>query len=218
MWQHVVLFWFLLEASRHSSSWTAFLFDNFGVTVHSLTILCETSKLNALLNKLGESAWFHSVESDGSSERRTLYGKVQSFLDVFYVLGVFLFFVVQLVLFGCLFVGTLVPLYELTTQTRSISKISEQAPLRPVVPGYNVPTSDAPLIMMTLLITLSFHELGHALSASTERVRTEGCGFFVALIVPGAFVRLEQGLISQLSPRSQLKVIGFILQLEGSLL
>jgi hypothetical protein len=66
--------------------------------------------------------------------------------------------------------------------------------------------ADIPSVGGALLLTLAFHELGHGIAAATERVKTEGVGVFVAFVVPGAFVRLEEGLLPQLPTRAQLKV------------
>mmetsp|Transcript_10997 Transcript_10997/g.33723 ORF Transcript_10997/g.33723 Transcript_10997/m.33723 type:complete len:562 (+) Transcript_10997:313-1998(+) len=76
--------------------------------------------------------------------------------------------------------------------------------LTPLLPGVNLPKSQLGYILIALLISALFHELGHALAAGAEELRVNGVGGFLALIFPGAYVQIDG--VDQLPPWRQLKV------------
>mmetsp|Transcript_18829 Transcript_18829/g.42780 ORF Transcript_18829/g.42780 Transcript_18829/m.42780 type:complete len:533 (+) Transcript_18829:58-1656(+) len=180
-------------------------------------VLWETRWLNGCINALGERPWFaqtpipahlaglRHLDAFAPLPRRTLHGKIQVALSAWFVLGAVTFAIAQSALFLALLGGAWAALDRLL-RSAPLAHVAEAAALRPVIPGVNLPASEGPALAAALVLALAFHELGHALAASTERVKTEGAGLFVALVVPGAFVRLEEGLLPQLPPRAQLKV------------
>lgn len=90
-------------------------------------------------------------------------------------------------------------------QAFSISEPSQQV-LTPVMPGVNLPWNDIAYYLLTLVICGVFHEVGHALAASTEQVRVNGFGLFLLFLYPGAFVDLHSDHLSVISPKRQLRI------------
>lgn len=197
-WLYVPFAWIFLEGVRHSEKANTSLRDRFGVSLNTGVILWETKKMNGGINKLGEFARYDDLN-------RTLHENIHCFLDAWYVFGIVIFAVLQVLLFLLLLSGAITSIYRALTSS-PMAEVADASVIRPVVPGVNMPMSDFPLVGFTLVVTLSFHELGHAFAAATEKVKTEGVGLFFALVMPGAFVRLEEGLLPQLPPRAQLKV------------
>lgn len=68
---------------------------------------------------------------------------------------------------------------------------SEQA-LTLVIPGINVPWSDFPFMILATTFAVGIHELGHAMAAASEGVRIEHVAVFLACLIPGALVALDQ--------------------------
>nr|SVE75835.1 EOG090X08FA [Daphnia hispanica] len=83
---------------------------------------------------------------------------------------------------------------------------NEEAILQPVVPGVNLPSSDLPYYLITLLVCTVFHEIGHAVAAASEQIPLVSFGLIVWLVVPAAFVELPTKEVNSLSPREQLKI------------
>lgn len=67
-----------------------------------------------------------------------------------------------------------------------------------------MPAGDLWYMIAAVLLAAIVHELGHALAAGMQYAQVSGMGGFVALLLPGAYVKL--GGIEDLSPFSQLKV------------
>lgn len=76
--------------------------------------------------------------------------------------------------------------------------------LTPLVPGITVPAGDVWYMLAAVLLAAVVHELGHAIAASTENGELSGIGAFIAVLLPGAYVKLRG--VEDMSPRSQLRV------------
>ena len=200
---HATVGWITLEALRrcYPAAIDA-LHRLVGLQLSAGVLILESSALNSSIYWLGEA-------SRNRSDRKSKTLDFLAYLDVFYVIGAVVFALLQCGLLILLVLGACSMLFRILASdlsSESISNASEEAVLRPQLPGYNMPVADAPLVGGALLLTLAFHELGHGIAASTERVKTEGVGIFLAYVIPGAFVRLEEGLLPQLPTRAQLKV------------
>eukprot|EP00117_Sycon_ciliatum_P020716 scpid53438/ scgid18369/ Membrane-bound transcription factor site-2 protease; Endopeptidase S2P len=82
----------------------------------------------------------------------------------------------------------------------------EQAILKPVIPGVNVPWSQMVYVALTIFVCAVLHELGHAVAAVKEQVRVDGYGVFVFLIYPGAFVDLHEEHMAVISTLRRLRI------------
>lgn len=181
----------------------------WGLTVRPGMVAVETNRCNEAINAIGDSAWWQDGQHEREPPRRTRCGRVQRLLDVWFVVGVAVFALLQLAMMSLLAWGVaraLLQLVQADSVAGASAVASASAVVQPVVPGLNFDPSAVPRAMCALVVALAVHELGHGLAASTERVRTEKVGVFVAVVFPGAFVRIEEGLLSQLPPRAQLKV------------
>jgi hypothetical protein len=70
----------------------------------------------------------------------------------------------------------------------------------------------APLLWCTALLVVVVHEGGHALAALVENLSVDGGGVFFSFILPGAYVRIEDGL-RFLSPPRQVRALLSLLSL-----
>ncbi|KRY86786.1 PIH1 domain-containing protein 1 [Trichinella pseudospiralis] len=76
----------------------------------------------------------------------------------------------------------------------------------PVIPGFNLPWTRLPMLVVVLLICAVVHELGHALAATGEGVPVLGFGFFLFGFYPGAFTELTGRDLDGLTTWRKLKV------------
>lgn len=98
-------------------------------------------------------------------------------------------------------------LYSLLAEFFQLSDATpSEMDLTPALPGVNLPISDLPFYLLTLVLCSLLHELGHALAASREGVRINGVGAFVVLIFPGAYVDLPSDVLESVSPWRRLKI------------
>ncbi|KAH7424279.1 hypothetical protein KP509_11G000700 [Ceratopteris richardii] len=75
-----------------------------------------------------------------------------------------------------------------------------------VIPGVNMPWNNLPYMVLGIIIAVGFHELGHALAAASEGVPIEHVAVFLACLVPGALVALNQESLQVLSPIRSLRI------------
>ncbi|KAI5059433.1 hypothetical protein GOP47_0025752 [Adiantum capillus-veneris] len=75
-----------------------------------------------------------------------------------------------------------------------------------VIPGVNMPWSDLPYMIVAITISVGFHEVGHAIAAASEGVPIEHIAVFLACLVPGALVALNQDSLQLLSPIRALRI------------
>eukprot|EP01060_Flectonema_neradi_P006262 TRINITY_DN1419_c0_g2_i1.p1 TRINITY_DN1419_c0_g2~~TRINITY_DN1419_c0_g2_i1.p1 ORF type:complete len:579 (+),score=96.19 TRINITY_DN1419_c0_g2_i1:129-1865(+) len=77
--------------------------------------------------------------------------------------------------------------------------------LQLLIPGVTVPASHASHLFMAAFVTLSFHELGHALAAAATHLHITNFGFSLYAIFPTTFVVIEDH-IRRISPHRQLRI------------
>ncbi|XP_026804668.1 membrane-bound transcription factor site-2 protease [Rhopalosiphum maidis] len=92
-----------------------------------------------------------------------------------------------------------------TEPTSEPSSNQQDTFLEPIVPGINLPMSDLSYYIFALMFSTVFHELGHALAAIREDMHVEGVGLMFILILPVAYVHLDD--ITSLPSSKQLRVM-----------
>ncbi|CAL1261523.1 unnamed protein product [Larinioides sclopetarius] len=78
--------------------------------------------------------------------------------------------------------------------------------LMPIIPGLNLPYSQLLHYSLSLFICVTFHEFGHALAASREKVPIEGFGLAIFGIFPIAYVRMSVEHLRQMNVSQQLRI------------
>jgi len=73
----------------------------------------------------------------------------------------------------------------------SVSSVMSSVSLVVVIPGVNVPIAHVPFILLALLVSAAFHELGHAICASSEKCKVDEVGFLLYFCLPSAYVSLN---------------------------
>ena len=180
----VSLFWVVLFIIDHllrlyrpwNSSYLRRL-EELGVSLSFAHVRCYTTKFNKAFHMLGTSS--KSV--------------CRCWFAVGALAGIILMITSVIVLMFTLY------------QAMTLSDSSQQV-LTPVMPGVNLPWSDIVYYLLTLVVCGVFHEVGHALAATTEQVRVNGFGVFMLFLYPGAFVDLHSDQLTVISPKRQLKI------------
>ncbi|ORY81710.1 hypothetical protein LY90DRAFT_664246 [Neocallimastix californiae] len=75
-----------------------------------------------------------------------------------------------------------------------------------VIPGINLPLWHIGYYILAAFLSGVIHEFGHAIAALIENVSIYSTGSFLYLIFPGAFVNMDDHLLSLLKPFHQLRI------------
>ncbi|BBD73973.1 S2P metalloprotease [Sulfodiicoccus acidiphilus] len=79
--------------------------------------------------------------------------------------------------------------------------------LEPIIPGVTVSLNQVPYLLVALVLSISLHELMHALSSTSQGIKVKNGGLILLAIFPGAFVEPDQDDFSSKPLASKLKVI-----------
>jgi len=142
------------------------------------------------------SYFFSAVHYKSGFKKRWWY----AWFDV----GVVLFLVSEVLVVLFLLINVLHRFYTLIISRPGLNFVDHTS-IAPVIPGVNMPLGLLGYYWIAILISLIFHEAGHALAASLEHLRIQRAGFFVHWGIPGAFVQVEDAILFQ-SVRAQLRV------------
>ncbi|BCU69210.1 site-2 protease family protein [Stygiolobus caldivivus] len=83
-----------------------------------------------------------------------------------------------------------------------------QAPkLTPIIPGITIGLNQVPWLLLAIGISVTLHELAHAVSATSNKIKVKGGGFLLLLFFPGAFVEPDEDEFIASSLTAKLKVI-----------
>ncbi|EGC28250.1 hypothetical protein DICPUDRAFT_91002 [Dictyostelium purpureum] len=63
--------------------------------------------------------------------------------------------------------------------------------ISPIVPGVNVKGSDSWYLIISVIVSMVIHELGHAIASFVSKCEIHSVGFFFLFIMPGASVNLD---------------------------
>ncbi|PUZ55552.1 hypothetical protein GQ55_5G221500 [Panicum hallii var. hallii] len=72
--------------------------------------------------------------------------------------------------------------------------------------GHSISIMDTTIIIMSTILSIAFHEFGHAIAAASEGVEIEYVAIFVAVLFPGAFVALNYDLLQNRPLFSMLRI------------
>ena len=75
------------------------------------------------------------------------------------------------------------------------------------LPGINLPLSSLPTLCLAILISVTVHEAGHALAASSLSVRSRRVGVLWAALLPAAWVELEEDDFDARTAEERLRVV-----------
>jgi len=152
--------------------------ERWSLTVKPFYIFYKTTALNRRLKSL--------------SGRWKLFW--QSFLNICAVAGVG-----QMALIMFFLARNLYHFFEMKGQA------SEVIPIIPL-PGLTMSWETFPYVMIAIVVLVITHELAHGVASLVEDIPVKSSGFFFALIIPGAFVEIDDEKIEEASCLSKLRV------------
>ena len=79
--------------------------------------------------------------------------------------------------------------------------------LEPVIPGVTIGINQLPYILLAIGISVTLHELSHAISATSNNVKVRSGGILFLIFFPGAFVEPEENEFNSSSSSVKLKII-----------
>ncbi|MCI2414280.1 MAG: site-2 protease family protein [Candidatus Aramenus sp.] len=79
--------------------------------------------------------------------------------------------------------------------------------LEPIIPGVTIGLNEAIYVLLAIGISVVVHELMHAISATSNKVKVRGGGFILIVIFPGAFVEPDEEEFQRSPTSAKLKII-----------
>lgn len=75
-----------------------------------------------------------------------------------------------------------------------------------LAPSFSGSIMDTSIIIASTILSIAFHEFGHAIAAASEGVQMEYVAIFMAVLFPGALVALNYDLLENLPLFSMLRI------------
>jgi len=85
---------------------------------------------------------------------------------------------------------------------------STAASVVPVLPGITITGKTLYYLFFALGISVTAHELAHGLAAESEEIPVKSSGVLLAILIPGAFVELDESKMKKEPMNKRLKVFG----------
>jgi membrane-associated protease RseP (regulator of RpoE activity) len=82
-----------------------------------------------------------------------------------------------------------------------------QPRLEPIIPGLTIGLNQVPELLLAIGISVTLHELAHAISATSNKTKVKGGGFLLLIFFPGAFVEPDEDEFNKSKTISKLKII-----------
>jgi len=82
-----------------------------------------------------------------------------------------------------------------------------EASITPIIPGITTPLDQAPYILLAIAVSVTLHELMHAMSSTSNGIKVRGGGILLIYIFPGAFVEPDEQEFKKAEKVKRLKVI-----------
>ena len=79
--------------------------------------------------------------------------------------------------------------------------------LEPIIPGVTISIDQLPYILLAIGISVTLHELAHAISATSNNVKVRSGGLLFLIFFPGAFVEPEEEEFNSSQTSAKLKII-----------
>jgi membrane-associated protease RseP (regulator of RpoE activity) len=75
-----------------------------------------------------------------------------------------------------------------------------------LIPGLTISWETLPYIIIVLFITLATHELAHGIAALIDNVPLKSAGIFLAVVMPGGFVEIDEDILNKSKIMTKLRV------------
>ncbi|KON28493.1 hypothetical protein AC481_00955 [miscellaneous Crenarchaeota group archaeon SMTZ-80] len=75
-----------------------------------------------------------------------------------------------------------------------------------LIPGLTISWDTLPYIIIVLFITLATHELAHGIAALIDNVPLKSAGIFLAVVMPGGFVEIDEDILNKSKIMTKLRV------------
>lgn len=79
--------------------------------------------------------------------------------------------------------------------------------LEPIIPGVTIGIDQLPYILMAIGISVTLHELAHAVSATSNKIKVKSGGFLFLIFFPGAFVEPDEDEYNSTNYSVRLKIL-----------
>jgi membrane-associated protease RseP (regulator of RpoE activity) len=82
----------------------------------------------------------------------------------------------------------------------------EAGPVGPLLPGITIRLTTLPYMLIAFVVVIVSHEASHGIAAAAERLHVRSSGLILFVILPGAFVELDDREVSKASVRARLRI------------
>lgn len=75
-----------------------------------------------------------------------------------------------------------------------------------LVPGLTISLESLPYVLVSLIVVIVTHEFAHGIASLAERIPLKSSGVFLALVLPGAFVEIDEEQLEKSRPSTKLRI------------
>ncbi|MBP1357684.1 MAG: site-2 protease family protein [Sulfolobus sp.] len=103
--------------------------------------------------------------------------------------------------------GILLIIYVITEFLTPKSAQTASLRLEPVIPGVTIGIGQLPYIFLAIGISVTLHELAHAVSSTSNKIKVKSGGILFLIFFPGAFVEPDEEEFNSSTTSARLKII-----------
>jgi hypothetical protein len=97
--------------------------------------------------------------------------------------------------------------YSLVKNAYNFFQKPEQAyQVMPIVPGLTIGLDSLPYILISLVVVVVTHEFAHGIASLVEKIPLKSSGIFLALVLPGGFVEIDEEKLEKAKPSTKLRI------------
>ncbi len=85
-------------------------------------------------------------------------------------------------------------------------KPAEASQVMLLVPGLTIGLESLPYILISLVVVVVTHEFAHGIASLVEKIPLKSSGIFLALVLPGGFVEIDEEKLEKARPSSKLRI------------
>jgi membrane-associated protease RseP (regulator of RpoE activity) len=150
--------------------------ERWGLTVKPFYMVYKTTALNRLMERIAQKGRFFWVVA-WSTASALAVGQI---IFIFYSLVKNVYFFFQ--------------------------KPEQASQVMLLVPGLTIGMESLPYILISLVVVVVTHEFAHGIASLVEKIPLKSAGIFLALVLPGWFVEIDEKKLEEAKPATKLRI------------
>jgi len=182
--------WAMLRATLSWKTYRTFM-NKIGIKNQFLMTMWSTTRFNGYIQQIYDRLTNKKVMVSMNTITKTSK-REKTWIDTFYDIGIYVAIILSITC-TIILIYTLILFAQRIIGNQNIGKDEEptMAPMQLMIPGLTVPWEDTVIIVTVILISATWHELGHAMAAINEGITIKRFGCLLFLCLPSAFVEIN---------------------------